>query len=251
MSISSVERAKATPLLVSEAFASVGGILLTDALDPVMVARTFQSFETLFSNEDTLPRYDLASRLGYTPPGIEGLQGRDVRYHRKLFDFHPVLGPRFPFTDLFSEGTRLGHEMLSHLDVAHSTQHVSVANGRHALRVAEYSDESDPGEELFPPHRDFGLMTLFIGNGSTSLEVRVSCVWHPVVLPYGSVFIGAGTPLALHGRVRPLWHRVMGGEYKRRSAVVFLEYNDDYLLPSGELQREFSHRLLTSVRGDL
>lgn len=245
-----------TPWRVRDAFEHQQGIIVRGAFYRKSVQNAHSALSCFFSDEEELKKhpYDDQSRLGYTPPGIENIQ-HDPEHpdeNRAMFDF----GPELPFversiTGLRFQAVRICKRILDLLDEAYGTRFAHLPEGEHRLRAAQYLREgTTSGDVLFPRHRDFSLLTAFIGSGEEGLEVEVKGEWHPVHLEYGDVLVGAGTPLKqFHPSAKALLHRIVGGKDHRLSSFLFYELRSDVLLPQTlETYGDMLDRIMTSIR---
>lgn len=241
---------------VASAYEHQQCVVLRKSIDAQAVQNAFKALERLMRDPKKLSEYpfDPYTRLGYTPPGVETLQ-RDSEnrdWNRAMFDFSTALSfNEAPITTLYREAVRACEIVLARLDEAYGTQLARLPKGGHTLRSAQYLlGDTDSKSILFPRHRDFSLLTAFIGSDASGLEVEVDEEWHPANLEYGDLLIGAGTPLTqFDARLRPLWHRVVGGTDYRLSSFLFFDLRADVTLPkSQELYGDMLTRVLKSVR---
>lgn len=244
------------PTVVAAALAKCGGIHIQNALPVSLVEYAMDEFRAIFDNDELLARfpYDPEARLGYTPPGVEGLQKVEgANFLRSLFDYHPTLGiDSEPLRYFYGAVRDLGLDVLRRIDEA-CNGHASNATSEeapHILRAADYLPEETTADDvLFPKHRDFGFLTVFVGTDCPGLQGRVKGVWHDIALPYGDVFIGVGTPLVqYHPMLKSFVHRVVGGGGRRLSAFLFIEPDHDTILPLGERYDVLLTRILSDVR---
>lgn len=244
------------PAYAASAFSSQQCIVLRNAIDAETARSAFKAFGKLMEDTGLLRQhpFDPSTRLGYTPPGIETTQrdpgNRD--WNRAMFDFSPALSLGEPsVAALYGEAVGACELVLACLDEAYGTCLLRAPQGGHTLRTAQYLLNGTSSEEvLFPRHRDFSLLTAFIGSGSEGLEVEADGEWQAAELEYGDVLIGAGTPLGqFHLRLKPLWHRVVGGTDHRLSSFLFFELREDVVLPkTKERYGDMLARVLKSVR---
>ncbi|HWU24401.1 MAG TPA: 2OG-Fe(II) oxygenase family protein [Candidatus Paceibacterota bacterium] len=245
-----------TPWRVRDAFEHQQGIIVRGALYRKSVQNAHHALTRFFNNDEELTKhpYDEESRLGYTPPGIETIQ-RDPDHpdeNRAMFDF----GPELPFVDrsitgLRWQAVRICKRILDLLDEAYGTRFARLPEGEHRLRAAQYLRDGTTSQEvLFPRHRDFSLLTAFVGANEAGLEAEVMDEWYPVRLDYGDVLIGAGTPLRqFHPSARALWHRIVGGTDRRLSSFLFYELRSDVILPQTlETYGAMLDRVMKSIR---
>jgi isopenicillin N synthase-like dioxygenase len=198
--------------------------------------------------------YNGETHSGYIPPGTERRprSAREKDENRAAFDFHPgmmLIEPKLQGLHAF--GVRICRHILKLLDENHSsTQLASLPEGRHLLRIAEYVNTECSGQELYPPHRDFSLLTAFIGADMPGLQVKMSEGWYDPWLHFGDVLVGIGTPLVRFRSVfNALWHRVAATSARRLSASLFFELRDDVLLPhTGERYGEMVRRRTELLR---
>lgn len=243
--------------LAARHFTKCGGIHLSQAISADVVERAFGDIRALFADQSLLESFphDAATRLGYTPRGVEALQGdRPVIDSRHTFDYRPGMGVGgTSIAALYYDAVSIGLRMLSHLDAYFGTHAESDAIlGTHYLSTAQYLvAHSTPDEVIFPSHLDFGFLTVFIGSGTSGLQVLVKDAWEDVELGYGDVLVGIGTPLIqfFSQSLRPLRHRVVGGDGERTSAFLFIEPGDQVVLPAkGERYGAFRDPILRDIR---
>jgi isopenicillin N synthase-like dioxygenase len=199
--------------------------------------------------------YDAETRTGYTPPGVEGTRRTGPIVHRHFFDYRPGLSSVQPmdyvFEPLYDALCSIAKETFYVLDAA-DNRHLGYAmqKGVFILRIAEcLNDSVDANFELFPPHIDFDVLSLFLGGSSFGLEVEMDGWWNDVPLLPGDVLIGAGSLFKqYYPEVKPLRHRIMAKSVRRLSFFMFLDPSPNVELPSGETAREFFDRVMVGIR---
>lgn len=256
MPLISFAREELTPKRTLQAFLTQQCVLLRGRIDVTVARNAHQALTKLMRDHQFLGcnPYDPKTRTGYTPPGIEHLQRSpgEPTWTRDLFDVGSALMPQeSPDIELlFIQAARTCRTVLDALNNAVGPQISPLPQGRHSLRTAQYLQKGTTcNDVLFPAHRDFSMLTAFIGAGQVGLEVRVADTWHPVDLHYGDVLIGAGTPLPLFVyELKPLLHRVVGGDDERVSSFLFYELADHVMLPKS---RERYGAMLRRVLADI
>jgi isopenicillin N synthase-like dioxygenase len=242
-------------------FRKYGGIVLTDATDPDVVADSHRDLRALFADRDAIARmpYDRQLRLGYTPPGREGFQSDPDRknFHREAMDLNPehqqvTSSIAALYRQVEIDVAQRVIDLLSHGTGLHTD---TVSPGTHILRAARYLTPGMTRDDImFDAHRDFGLLTVFIGSGQSGLQADVKGSFEDIVLMPGDVLVGVGTQLAqfLHEEnVRALKHRVVGGEEDRLSAFFFYELHSDMILPrTKERSGDMVNRIMDMVAGN-
>lgn len=246
---------KLTPEHVHTTLRHQHGLILRDVINPGIARAGHASLKELISDREFLQEhpYDPETRLGYTAPGVEALQ-RDPTHpdqNRAMFDFRS--GDSFrnePIAALYEAAVRSCRLILGHLGCAYSQPLTVLPEGKHTLRTAQYLRKGTTSVDvLFPRHRDFSLLTAFIGFDVAGLEAEVSGNWRPVELGYGDVLVGVGTPLTqFYPDLQPLWHRIVGGMDYRLSAFLFFELGDEVVLPKTQEQYGM---MLRRVLGDI
>ena len=234
-----------------------GGILLQDVLPADEVQNDFEQLAFFFSSPDEFRElaYDPATRLGYTPPSVEGTVRERPSASRHFFDYRPCMTPDpLRFKALYHSSLCISRLVLKLIDQASGTEVLSLHDGgEHFLRAAQYlCPESTSKDVLFPDHRDFSSLTVFVGSGSSGLQIMTRSGWENVRMNFGDLLIGVGTPLVQFcPHLKPLRHRVVGGDGGRLSATFFLEMEDGVVLPSRkERYRSFRDRLIRLSRQD-
>lgn len=211
------------------------------------------------TDRDLLRRhpFDAERRLGYIPPGIESLQGtpHTRNWNRHMFDCGPELHFGEPSVRaLYFAAAEACRFTLSLLDQSSAFKLRKLPEGEHRLRTAQYLlDCTRESDILFDEHRDFSLLTAFIGNGQPGLEIRIGDDWCPVELGYGDVLIGAGTPLRqFRPELKPLYHRIVGGTHFRLSSFLFFELQEEVILPkTGERYGDMMSRILKETHAQV
>lgn len=241
-------------------FRKYGGVLLTGAIDVKLVKQGQQDLRERFADRETLVQmgYDRRHRLGYTPPGREGFQSDPAKknFHREALDLNPKhQSLEFSVARLFARAEYVAQSIIDLLEKCTTLRADMVRPGTHILRAARYlTPGMTPREILFDAHRDFGLLTVFIGSGQAGLQAEVKGSFDDIVLDPGDVLVGVGTQLAqfLHGYdVRALKHRVVGGEEERLSSFFFYELDPDVMLPrTNERSGDMVDRVMELVAGN-
>ena len=197
---------------------------------------------------------------GYTPPGIEGVQGKDPDRRRRFWDTMADAhgGSRYPDSAVGCAYREAADALYAACDASASAFFRDafpdiapmLAGGRHMLRTSSY-DPEEAGNVLFPPHIDFGLATFYVGGAPLGLQGLIDGVWTDLAAAPGDLLVGLGTTLRqFDPSVVPLRHRVVGTGAPRISAVFFTEPRGDILLPNGLLAAEHLHRMVARIRRD-
>lgn len=243
------------PRLVASSLQKFGGICLRNAIAPEIVCPAYAGQKKLMDDMrllESLP-YDRRTRLGYTPPNVEGLQHKlgSANPNRRCFDYNPSLMKDKTQEMLFDAVILLCRVILKMVDETQKIGFANLPEGSHILRIAQYlNKEEDPDTVLFPLHSDFGLLTAFIGTEATGLQVAdKKGIMHEASLGFGDVLIGVGTPFTQYiPYFRTLRHQVVGTTKERLSSFLFYELDDEVVLPSGERYGDFTNRILNDIR---
>lgn len=241
---------------IKSALQTYSVVRLANAIDPYIAERAFDLASSLFalSEEERMACRREGDGSGYTPPGIEYVRGMPDG----LRTFWDVRRPDL-FPNVFPKGRddiRWGIEsflfLLKNLGTrvpgAMRPSFVEdMVPGEHHLRCSHYQDVP-VGKITMEAHRDFGLLTVYVGGGGKGLEVHVKDQWVDAESTFGDIIIGIGSCWTLYDkRLKPLWHRVVGTGELRTSMVVFLELGPDVILPTGERNRDRMIRLMKNV----
>jgi isopenicillin N synthase-like dioxygenase len=256
MSLISYPLAKITPAQVLRSFSVQQCVVLRGALPREIVTTAARTFRKLMEDEQLLLEYpfDPDRRLGYTPPGVESLQRDQTNrdWNRAMFDFSPTLYFDQPsIVALYRQTERVCEQVIKLLAEEQETPLATLPRGEHTLRTAQYLvHDTTQTDVLFPEHRDFSLLTAFIGSDEPGLEVRVGESWEPAEIRVTDVLVGIGTPFTqFHPDLTALWHRVMGGADRRLSSFLFFDLREDVVLPkTGEMYGDMMARVLKKVR---
>jgi len=195
---------------------------------------------------------------GYTPPGIEGVHGKEPDRRRRFWDTVAAEhgGGRYPDSDVgrayrdAAEGLYAACDAAAHpfFRARYPVIAPLLGGGRHLLRASAYAAER-AGEILFPSHVDFGLATFYVGGAPLGLQGHIDGGWVDLAAEPGDLLVGLGTTLRLYDpAVVPLRHRVLGTGAPRVSAVFFTEPRGDVTLPNGVRADEHLRRLVSQIR---
>lgn len=234
--------------------------LLSDVLPAGVTERFYAAARDVFD----LPEYEKLACLrrgmsgGYTPPGIEGVRGKEPDRRRRFWDTVASEhgGSRYPDSGVGRAYRDAAEALYAACDAAarpfFRARYPDIAplldGGRHLLRTSAYEPER-AGESLFPTHVDFGLATFYVGGTSLGLQGRIDGDWIDLVAGPGDLLVGLGTTLRLYDpAVAPLRHRVVGTGVARISAVFFTEPRGDVTLPNGVRAADHLHRLVSEIR---
>lgn len=233
---------------------------LRGALPSGMTRRFYDAARAIFAlpDEEKLACARVGMTGGYTPPGVEGVRGKEPDRRRRFWDTIADAhgGSRYPETDVGLAYREAATEVHAACDAAarafFRTEFPGVAplldGGRHLLRASSYEPE-EAGAVLFPPHADFGFATFYVGGAAAGLQGFVDDAWTDLSAPHGDLLVGLGTTLRLFDpAVVPLRHRVVGAGAPRISAVFFTEPRGDVLLPNGLRAEEHLRRMVARIR---
>lgn len=193
---------------------------------------------------------------GFTPPGIEGVAGQPPNRLRQFWDVslaNNVPNRRCPFSNGFVEAMEvLAQELAAYAPRIFSSLEASLgpngaglekvmAGGSHHLRATHYPKASPSDTILFPEHRDFSVVTVFVGGTEPGLQFKLDGQWQEVENPAGDVIIMAGTLLRFWsggpdhpGRIKGVPHRIVNTGVERLSLSFFTEPHPDTPLPNSE-----------------
>ena len=215
--------------------------------------------------------YRGGDKSGFTPPGVESVGGRPPNTYRQFWDIS-VGGPNpsCPHSSAFVSslealGQRLVKEtpyIFSALEKGLGEMATSLAGaaagGSCGLRVTHYPPVSCPSDGLlFPCHRDFSLVTMFLGGAEPGLQVKIDGVWQDLENPSGQLTIVAGTMLRFWtggpshpDRVTGLLHRVRHAGTERLSISFFAEPQPDTPLPGlpGQTSGSYITERMAAIR---
>ncbi|MBI4433421.1 isopenicillin N synthase family oxygenase [Candidatus Uhrbacteria bacterium] len=265
---------RVTSEFLRDALTSPGVGILTECLDPALTANAYWLARDVFRlPPDVRERYRAPGPAmgGYTPSGIEGVAGYGPDFHREFWDVRePYRFPnRFPaevpgFADAISVlylllrgnvvdrllpflGAVCGQPRAYFVDRTRGAHHLFRMSHYPALPIDVLQ-----GRERFPTHRDFGLLTIFIGGAEPGLEFSRDGQWIPLTLSPGTVAVGAGLILRMESgkRVCAYRHRVAPIPHERTSLTFFLEPDPRVLLPNGEYAGEYLARLVQKIRSN-
>ena len=246
---------------VLDAFHRVGAVRLLDAVPENYASAFYREALRLFHQpqaiKDRLKRTGLGS--GFTPAGVEGVRGGLPNPHRSFLDLRADLSDVRRLEEEFPLNMFLASKVLRQIqDLAMDVLNVGwpdVANlaegGEHMFRITHYPS-GHAGKELFPSHRDFGLITCYLGGAERGLKFyHGSGFWDHVRNDVGSIVVTAGTTLCQYDRdCIAIQHAAYGYLDERISAVLFTEPRGDVVLPNGKTAREHLTHLTSQIRKD-
>ncbi len=250
--------------LIHDGLCRVGAVRIENTIPPMLVEALLREAAKVFALPDTIKQRSLrtiSKPFGYTPPGIEGVRGHGPDHLRHFWDVNsnelidPELETR-PFymcaKVVFQQLLRLSLELFQVIDRLFKTRiYQQSLGGQHLLRVSQYLNQTtSPWKIVFPSHRDFGLLTAYIGGAASGLQVKIDEAWHDVWNPSGSVIFGVGTTLKMFAPndLIAIHHRVVGSQTGRISGVLFTEPHPDVVLPNGDTSGKHLDNLMRQVR---
>lgn len=235
--------AACSPGAMLASFLETGMVLLEDVFLPRLIERAQREMCSCLASDECrslLPRYNSGTGVGYVATSMDGLVRIGSLKSRRAYDYRPspfpeqgqpglVLRPLYERLALLGESVI---EMLSpHLELPLAT----VRGGEHRLKaMLALNAKADPKREIFPSHRDFSMLTLFVGGASPGLQVLHKGTWIDVVLQPYEVLLGAGSFFQKFHPVTVLQHRVMASTPRRCSFSFFVELPGSTLLRIGE-----------------
>ena len=235
-------------------------IHLSDVLPAGLAERFYAAARAVFDLPDGEKMACLRRGMtgGYTPPGVEGVQGKEPDRRRRFWDTIAAEhgGSRYHDSDVGRAYRDAAEALFAACDAAAQAFFASaypeiaplLSGGRHLLRASAY-DPVPTGEILFPPHVDFGLATFYIGGAPLGLQGLIDGAWTDLEAPPGDLLVGFGTTLRLYRpETVPLRHRVVGTGAARVSAVFFTEPSGDVILPNGVRADAHLRRLVSRIR---
>ena len=253
------------PHLVVRAFREIGAIRLLSPFanfDPTAVLRSASEAFALPHNVRMRYRRVAGSSTGYTPVGVESVQGKTKEVACDFWDITstpdvqrlPLEAPKFSrdcrelFPRLQEAALRL-FAVMDTLCAPNAPRLSEVANGgSHLLRISHYSPQA-AGHITFPSHIDFGLLTLYVGGADDGLQRCHKGQWFDIDNPCGAIVIACGSTLRLYEPTFTAFrHRVVSTGAERFSAVLFTEPQPDTILPNGVRSADHLARLTTLIR---
>jgi len=241
------------------------GILLVRGAVPTSIARyAYAAAANAFASCAHLAHqpFDRLTHTGYTPQSRERtVRGVNVSM-RHSFDYRPgvsTIMSRGEYSERYEHDMRRCYQAVSQatLGLLRLFRTVTkepidpiLTGGRFVLRLAESLNvRPEPKTEVFPPHRDFGLFTVFVGGADPGLQVHLGGEWVDVTPGMGEILIAPGMLFKGYfpSAVVPL-HRVTGAVAKRVSLTLFVDPRSGVLLPTGELVEAYYTRMYNAVR---
>ena len=227
-----------------------GACILKDALPQTQSKLLKEKSLELFSKSEMYLRQFSRKTIesaGYTAPGGENVRGLIPIYDRHFFDIFRNTTPEvFPpehgqfaevSKEIYNQLETIGMKLVVNIGkhVRQPQMETDVRSGRHMLRVAEYLiKEKNEFFLPFPSHRDFGLLTLFLGGAEPGLQILLDGKWYDSTLNHGEILVSPGTTMSLYApKIKALSHRVTASSEKRLSVVLFTEPASDAILPNG------------------
>lgn len=233
-------------------------LVLKGVLDSDLVRRAhLEAKLALDDTEGYVPwqLYNPAVRAGYTPAGVEKTVRSGPNTNRHFFDYRPGIVSLNPCQDvlrpLHERLVLVAGHLLGLLDKVRGLDLRSAATaGPHILRIAEcVNDVVNPALELFEAHRDFDLLTCFVGGSAPGLEIQLGAEWIRAEMEAGDALIAPGTILTQYcGDIKALAHRITARSAGRISLFQFIEPHPETRLPNGETARQFFNRQMRSIR---
>ncbi len=258
----STDLASCSSDLLLSALQQAGGLILRGILPVELVQKAHRDARLALEEENGYVQwqlYDRESRTGYTPTGVEGTVRSGPNFHRHFFDYRPGFVSLDPVQDVLrpihERLVEVGEQLLERLDrgIGTSVLTTTAQDGLHALRIAHcLNDTVSPEIELFPEHRDYNILTFFVGGASPGLEIRMGNEWVGAQPAAGEVLVGAGTVLKQYlPCTQSLRHRIMAHSSRRLSLFQFIEPVSSAVLPNGETAAEYYARIMSKVRKDM
>jgi isopenicillin N synthase-like dioxygenase len=261
--------------IVWQEFRKNGFLRIPDVIDPEKVSDVRNEAYRVFRDISAINAraYRGRERSGFTPPGIEGVAGNRTDYHRQFWDVH-LDRESDRKTCLHSEKLVRKMQAMTHeLSLVMSDVffwmedglgpqarglYTAMLNGSHGLRATHYPVTLEPADGvLFPTHRDFSLVTVFVGGAEPGLQIDQAGTWIDLVNPAGDIVLIAGGmmrywtggPKDPH-RISGLRHRVMYGKGERLSLSFFTEPEPSTVLPfsDGNTAGEYISRFVSATR---
>ena len=246
---------------------------IADIIQPEEITRIREEGYRVFRNPGKISPhvYRGRSSSGFTPPGIESVGGQPPNTYRQFWDIS-VGGPNpsCPHSTVFvSSLETLAARLAEKIPYLFSTLEAGLgelatglaqvtAGGPHSLRVTHYPPSSCPPDGLlFPCHRDFSVVSLFLGGAEPGLQVKIEGVWQDLENPPGQLTIVAGTMLRFWtggpdhpDRVTGLLHRVRHTGTERLSLSFFSEPHPDTPLPGlpGQTSGSYITERISAIR---
>ena len=251
--------AACSPGAMLTSFLETGMVRLEDVFLPSLVECAQREICSRLASDECrsrLPRYNSGTGVGYVAPGMDGLIHTGPLKSRRAYDYRPSAFPEreqpgLALRPLYEHLARLGESVLEMLNPHFKRPLTEVCGGKHLLKAAfALNAETDPEREIFPSHRDFSMLTLFLGGAPPGLQVLYKDAWVDVVLEPHEVLLGAGS---FFKRFCPaatvLQHRVMASTPNRFSFSFFVELPESTLLPNGETVAAAVQRLTAAALG--
>ncbi|MCE9586105.1 hypothetical protein K8R04_02165 [Candidatus Uhrbacteria bacterium] len=213
------------------------------------------------------------ARSGFSPPGVEGVAGKNPDNGRQFWDTHLDHDSDAKICAHSADLVRAMRHLTLELSVimsgvfyhmerglgplAHGLHRVML-NGAHGLRATHYPPSSpSPDGVLFPSHRDFSLVTVFVGGAEAGLQIDRAGTWHHLdnrpgdiaIIAGGMLRYWTGGPKNPH-RIGGLRHRVMRAVSERISLSFFTEPEPHTVLPyaDGLTAGEYISRFVAATR---
>lgn len=212
-------------------------------------------------------------RSGFSPPGIEGVAGKRADYGRQFWDVHLDKASDGKACDHTRELVRRMQDVTQELSVVMSEvflrmeqglgplaagMHQVMVKGWHGLRATHYPPVPRPADDiLFPAHRDFSLVTVFVGGAEPGLQINTQGSWQDLENPLGDIALIAGGMLRYWtggtkhpDRIGGLRHRVVYAADERLSLSFFTEPEPNTILPysDGITAGEYIDRFVSATR---
>jgi isopenicillin N synthase-like dioxygenase len=261
--------------MVWQEFRRTGFLRIPSVIDPEKVSAIRDEAYRVFHDIGAInPRaYRGRERSGFTPTGIEGVAGNRADYGRQFWDVH-LDRESDRKTCLHSEKLVRKMQTMTHelslvmADVFFWMEnglgpqgrglYTAMLKGSHGLRATHYPAALAPPDDiLFPAHRDFSLVTVFVGGAEPGLQIDQAGSWAELVNPAGDIILIAGGMLRYWtggpkdpNRVGGLRHRVMHRSGERLSFSFFTEPEPSTILPfsDGNTAGEYISRFIAATR---
>ena len=145
------------PRRVASSLQKFGGICLRNAIPQEVVRPAYAGQKKLMNDMPLLESmsYDRRTRLGYTPPNVEGQQHKpgSANPNRRCFDYNPSLMKDETQKMLFDAAVLLCRLILKMVGKRQKVGFEHLPEGSHILRMAQYlNKEKDSDTVLYPLH---------------------------------------------------------------------------------------------------
>lgn len=233
---------------VIDALVGMGAVVLTGMpLDTEMsLAAVLRAHEDITDVPDD-PRTMFPKKLSYAPtPERAVIQVYEDPNRGEAEPFRTLVRPMM--ASMADLSTALLHTLAERYGWEKSTRADVVRRDEWVLNGVHYFfTEGGNGQVLFPPHRDWGLLTLYPAVGGPGLELNFGKGWEAVDTSDGILLYAGNIIQRLVPDIQSVLHRVVqtGEDSKGRTALIY--YVDGYRplqLPTGETVGEYIDKSL-------